>query len=61
MQDKYDGFLGFQPYTADIERKEQNFMWQLKNSNKIDHLTASFYIRAANGNSSIIKFGSFDE
>jgi len=44
-----------------MDRKEQNFMWQLKNSKKIDHITTSFYIRAAQGNSSIIKFGSYDE
>jgi hypothetical protein len=57
----WDGYLGIEPYTANLDRKEQNFMYQLKASGKISHITASFYIRAAAGNSSIIKFGSYDE
>jgi hypothetical protein len=49
------------PYTANINTKEQNFMWQLKNNGLIEHNVVTFYIRAVYGNSSSIKFGSIDE
>jgi len=59
--DMFDGYLGLQPYTANSGREDFNFMKQLKTNGLIDHITFSFYIKAAQGNSSIIKFGSYDE
>jgi len=35
-------------------------MFQLKQQGKIDHIVASFYVRMDNGNSSTVKFGSWD-
>ena len=49
------------PYTWDKAHKEANFMWQLKNAGYIDHNVVSFYVRMESGNSSVIKFGSYDE
>jgi len=60
----YSGFLGIQPFTKDDSRKEENFMWQLREMKLIDHLTVSFYIVNDDKNfdkvHSIIKFGSMD-
>ena len=54
------GFIGIEPYTAlPIEKKEMNFMYMLKRNGYIDHLTVSFYIAGANGES-FMKFGSYD-
>lgn len=49
------------PYSWDRSHKEANFMWQLKNAGIIDHIVVSFYVRMESGNSSVIKFGSYDE
>ena len=60
----YTGILGIQPYTYDESRKEQNFLWQLKNRGLIDHMTVAFYVNNADtGNAigSIVKFGSMDK
>ena len=60
----YSGFVGFQPYTFDEKRKEENFMWQLKNQGLIDHLTVSFFIvntGIMSTSSSTVKFGSMDK
>jgi hypothetical protein len=57
----WHGFIGIQPYTADLDNKEKNFMWQLKNHKMIDHITTSVYLKESIGNSSSIKFGSMDE
>ena len=35
-------------------------MYNLKNHGLIDHMTMSFYLRESTGNSSSIKFGSYD-
>ena len=35
--DDYDGYIGILPYQAHPEKKEANFMWQLKNHGLIDH------------------------
>ena len=57
----FDGFIGLLPWQFYPDQKENNFMWQLKNTGKIDHMVASFYIKGSSGNSSSIKFGSYDE
>jgi hypothetical protein len=49
------------PYTWDRAHKEANFLWQLKDAGHIDHMVVSFYVRMESGNSSVIKFGSYDE
>jgi hypothetical protein len=36
---------------------EKNFIWQLKNQGKIDHMVVSFY---TDQDSSFVKFGSWD-
>jgi hypothetical protein len=57
----WNGFIGIAPYTANVTNQNYNFMYQLKQNGIIDNLVASFYIKAAQGNSSSIKFGSYDE
>ena len=44
LETDYSGFIGIQPYTKNILRKEENFMWQLQDQGVIDHLTISFYV-----------------
>lgn len=56
----FDGFVGIAPYSADPTFKDKNFMYQLKQQQKIDHITAAFYIKASNTQNSTIKFGSYD-
>lgn len=61
----YSGFIGIQPYTFDETRKEENFMWQLKNQGLIDHLTVAFYSvsddKDTENSKSIIRFGGMDK
>lgn len=57
----FDGFIGIAPYTQNLAAMDSNFMYQLKKSGKIDHITASFYTQPKVGNFSSIKFGSYDE
>jgi hypothetical protein len=57
----FDGFIGLLPWQYYEDEKDSNFMYQLKNTGKIDHMIASFYITKSAGNSSSIKFGSYDE
>jgi len=54
------GWIGLAPYTSNLGKKDDNFMNQLRNSGKISHNVVSFYTQNAPGNSSVIKFGSWD-
>jgi hypothetical protein len=60
----YSGYLGIAPWTADPDRKEQNFLWQLKDQKLINHMTMSFFVHlddASHPDSpSTIKFGGWD-
>jgi hypothetical protein len=55
-----DGWLGLGPYTAQWYNQSQNFVFQLKQKGIIDHATVSIYTSSGGGNSSSIKFGSYD-
>jgi hypothetical protein len=60
----YSGFIGFEPYTKDESRKQENFMWQLRDKGLIEHLTVAFYLTPndyQNEIKSVIKFGSMDK
>ena len=54
------GFLGIQPYTANLQNKQRSFLWRLKEDGVIEHLVIAFYVRQGGGNKSFIKFGSHD-
>jgi hypothetical protein len=56
-----DGFLGLAPYTADLEDKERNFLYQLKTNNLISKTMFSIYLTTKSGNHTHIKFGGYDE
>ena len=54
--------IGLAPYSKDSDAYEkQNFMKQIQVNNLIDHNVISFYISNTYGNSSFVKFGSYDE
>ena len=57
----YNGYIGIAPYAQNYNNRHQNFLWQLKQDKKIDHMVVSFYVKMESGNSSIIKFGSYDK
>jgi len=59
----YSGYIGLQPWTANPSRKEENFLWQLKNRGLITHMTFSFFVELEDRSSphSNIKFGGMDE
>lgn len=57
----YNGYIGIAPYAQDYNKRKENFLWQLKQDKKIDHMIVSFYVKMESGNSSIIKFGSYDK
>ena len=57
----YNGYIGIAPYSYNLDNRHQNFLWQLKKDKKIDHMIVSFYVKMEAGNSSIIKFGSYDK
>ena len=59
FRSQFDGYIGLAPYSKDLERKEQNFMYQLKSQGLIDHNIFAIDVRGE-GNSTI-KFGSWDE
>lgn len=40
--------MGLAPYTADLENKEQNFLYQLKKNGYIEQLVFSTYMRMGN-------------
>ena len=56
--------MGIAPWTADESRKEQNFLWQLKQAGMIDNMTMSFFVHLDDKrypkSPSTIKFGSWD-
>lgn len=56
--------MGIAPWTADPSRKEQNFLWQLKQAGMIDHMTVSFFVHLDDArfpkSPSTVKFGSWD-
>lgn len=57
----WDGNFGFGPYSADTAtEKYTNFMYILKEKNYIDHNIISLNLYNEFGNSSSIKFGSYD-
>lgn len=58
LTSNYNGMLGLAPYRDNA--KEKSYLWQLKSKGVIDHLVVSFYVNLNEGNSSQIKFGSFD-
>lgn len=61
----FSGFIGLAPYTADETKKNENFLWNLKNSGYIDHMTVAFYVKNDDRDKinikSTIKFGSIDK
>jgi hypothetical protein len=60
----YSGYMGIAPWTADPDRKERNFLWQLKQAGMIDHMTVSFFVHLDDSrfplSPSSVKFGSWD-
>jgi len=52
--------MGLAPANPSAANYESNFLVQLQKEKKIDHLVTSIYMRHNNGNSSNIKFGSWD-
>lgn len=57
----WDGFIGIAPLrAAGAQNSNKNFLFQLKEQGKIDHMTISFYVREHSGNYSSVKFGSYD-
>ena len=59
----FSGYLGIAPWTADPDRKEQNFMWQLRKQGLIEQMTMSFFVHLDDDDhvdSSTIKFGGWD-
>ena len=58
----YDGYIGIEPWGAKPDQKEGNFMWQLKhNQSVIDHQIVMVNAMNQRGNSSVIKFGGWDQ
>ena len=57
----YNGYIGIAPYAQNYNNRHENYLWQLKQDKKIDHMIVSFYVKMESGNSSIIKFGSYDK
>ena len=58
----WDGNFGFGPYTGDSGiAKYNNLMYILKEKGLIDHNIISLNLYNTFGNSSSIKFGSYDE
>lgn len=55
------GYLGFAPYTVNTDKRDSNIMHELNLSGKINHNVITFAISMNQGNSSTIKFGSWDE
>jgi hypothetical protein len=57
----WDGMIGLAPWNTLLGGdKTRNFMTGLKENGIIDHMVVSIYIREHSGNSSHIKFGSYD-
>jgi hypothetical protein len=57
----WDGNFGFAPYSgATSTGKYSNLMYILKEKNYIDHNIISLNLRNEFGNSSSVKFGSYD-
>lgn len=57
--DYYSGWLGLAPFNANMDEKETNLMYGLKDKGFLSHNVVSFYYRTTGG--SILKFGSYDE
>jgi hypothetical protein len=55
------GFVGIQPYTVNSADKKRSFLWNLYDQGLIDHCVVSIYVREETGNSSVVKFGSYDK
>lgn len=57
------GYIGLAPWTADTDGSSQhlNFMKQLQSNNLITNNVVSIYTDTKTGNSSIVKFGGWDE
>lgn len=57
----YNGYIGFAPYSDTDSVKQRSFLYQLKQQGMIDHCIVSFYVKPESGNTSQIKFGSWDK
>ena len=57
----YDGYLGLAPIYNTQAPQKSNFLLQLKEQGKIDHLIVGIYMTNNAGNSSNIKFGGWDQ
>jgi len=58
----YSGFIGLQPYSADPDNTQRNFLMMLKSKNLISHMSFSLYTRPGEKNAhSTIKFGGYDK
>ena len=59
----YDGMIGIAPKPSRLNKPFENsqFFTDLKNNKMIDYEIVSIYTRNELGNSSIIKFGSWDQ
>lgn len=44
IETRYSGYVGIMPWTSFPAKKEENFLWKLKNDGIIDHMTVAFYI-----------------
>lgn len=56
-----DGMIGLAPWKSDAETKEWNTLYQLKKRGYIDHMMFSVYLSLAQGNTTHLKIGSYDE
>lgn len=60
FQSDYQGYIGIAPYANQYTNKVKSFIFNLKQKNLIDHIVIAMYVEMEQGNSSVIKFGSYD-
>ena len=56
---KFQGFLGFGPYSSNSIINDESILYSLKASKYIDHAVVSLYLQKDTPSS--IKFGSYDK
>ena len=57
----FSGYIGLQPWTANEEKKERNFVWQLKEKGLIDVMRVAVFFPDQEGGTGSVKFGGYDE
>lgn len=62
LKDNITGYMGIQPYTTNLQQKEESFLYQLKFTlGFVDNICLSIYRSPDPSGISIIKFGSYDK